>query len=84
MTVHSVRIWINENSWAVIPTIAAGLFAVIWWASKIDDRVFLLETREPPYVELLSNRLTTVETNQIIVLKRLDTIEEKIDKLSAK
>lgn len=73
--------WLLDHAITILIALAMPLVGVIWWASRIDDRVTMIESRGSPQAEALANQLTTVEVNQRNVIQRLGNIDNKLDEI---
>jgi hypothetical protein len=60
---------------------APALISFWWWASKLDDRIFALETHLSQFDLQVIDQLTQIEANQQNVLHRLDDIDAKLDSM---
>lgn len=74
--VRQINNWLAVNGKDVAVVIA--LAGVIWWASRIDDKVVQIELRGSPGVAIIDNKLAVIEANQQSVLRRLDGIERLV------
>lgn len=74
--VAQINNWLAVNGKDV--AILMALAGVVWWASRIDDKVNQIELRGSPGVVLLENKLSAIEANQKSVLARLDSIERLV------